>query len=239
LLAGFSFGPSLAELHEGTMAAMARHAPAVGLAVLLFAPLAVWGLWRLDARRRAEALIVAAVVIGLASFLALKNFKVYNVRYVSMLWPLVLLWVAAGIDALPWRRLRPAALGLALLIFCVALGQHYWNGRYAKEDCRGAAQAVTELAAAGEPVVIAVVGDPFRFYYRGSAKLACLWPGQDPAEIERNIEAWQRPERIWLVSARPWEWGGEAHLLAGFVGYQAHLSTQLSGVRIFELRPAI
>ncbi|MBM4118096.1 hypothetical protein FJ251_10230, partial [bacterium] len=109
LLAGYSYGPSLEELHHGAGAAARAHLPALALAGIVFAGLLVAGFLGVSPRRRLELAIVVIVALGLASFLALRNFKVYNVRYVSMLWPLLLLLMAQGLLSLRIRWLRLAA----------------------------------------------------------------------------------------------------------------------------------
>ena len=85
----------------------------------------------------------------MASFLALRNFKVYNVRYVSMLWPLLMLMVAWGAVRFPAPRLRPILVLGVPLIFAVSLAGHYWNSEYSKENCRGAAERMEILAISG------------------------------------------------------------------------------------------
>ena len=236
LLGGFSLGPSLAELHQGTGRALMAHWPAIGAAGLLFGLLLAIGWLRLPKDRRWESLSLVIVVLGLASFLAIKNFKVYNVRYVSMLWPLVLGLAAHGALAFPRRRLRPFLAAALLAAFVLALSQHYWNPAYGKEDCRGAADRMESLAVATDLIVIGVVGDPFRHYYAGPGRLGCLWPGQSRKQIDEKLTQWGRPPGFWLVSAREWEWGGTAGgLRDDFPEYRVVDEIPLQGIRIFRM----
>ena len=234
LLMGFSWGPSLGELHGSLGAALGRHSLALGVAGLVLAPLMVLGFARQTRSRRWEIVAILAVCLGLATALALKNFKVYNVRYVSMVWPLLLLLLADGILALRPRRWRQLATALVLGLFAGSLAQYYWNPAYAKEDVRGAAR---RLAAEAEavPVVVAVVGAPFDYYFRGNVPTAQLWPGMRSDDIRAKVAALGEPARLKLVSARDWEWGGSEALLRAFTGYREVGSATLRGVRIYTL----
>lgn len=234
LLAGYSYGPSLEELHQGAGAALRAHLPALALAGVVLGGLLVAGFLALAPRRRLEFAIIIIVTLGLASFLAVRNFKVYNVRYVSMLWPLLLWLLVQGLMGLRVRGLRLVASLLVAGVLLTALAQHYWASAYAKEDVRAAASA---MASAGgeEPILVAVVGETFAHYYSGSAPLGMLWPGMGPAQIRAKVEAFGAPARLRVVSARAWEWGGDAALLAALEGYRAIESASFHGVRVYTL----
>jgi len=233
LVAGFSYGPSLEELHRGAVAAVGAHMPALALASLAIGLPLLLGLWTLRGRRLEFAALIV-VTLALASLLAVKNFKVYNVRYVSMVWPLLLVLLAQGLLQIRWRWLRWPAILLLAGVLGTGLGQHYWNPVYAKEDLRGAAR---HLSAVGDelPVLVAVVGEPFLHYYQGRARTAMLWPGMGPAQIRGKLEQLGFPERLRLVSARDWEWGSEEWLLANLPGYAPADCATLQGVRIYTL----
>jgi len=231
---GFSLGPSLAELHWGPRQALLAHAPLVGALGLLAAALLVWG-WLRSAGRRVEWLLLVAVVLGLASFLAVKNFKVYNVRYVCMVLPLLLLIISRGLLSLPGVGVRRGAVGVVVVLFAVSLAQHFWNPAYAKEDSRRAAHRLEALAGSRDLIVAAVIGEPFRHYYDGEARVAALWPGEGSAKVAAKLEDWKRPEAFWLVSGREWEWGPPGSLAALFPGYRMELRHNMTGVSIYRL----
>jgi hypothetical protein len=233
LLGGFSLGPSLAELHRGPGEAIKAHLPLMLVAGLVFAVAGLLGWLGLEGRRRLEFAIMAIIVLGLASFLAVKNFKVYNVRYVSMLWPFLLLMVARGaVIARPGWLGKGLGVGV-MALFAVALAQHHWNPAYGKADLRAAAEEVALQAGPGSTVLVAVVADPFRYYYEGSNPVLGLWPGMGPAEMRSRLDG--VAGEIILVSARDWEWGGEQHLLAAFEDHRAEKTATLQGVRIYTL----
>ncbi len=233
LLGGFSLGPSLADLHRNTGEALKHNLPILLTAGSVFAASGLFGLLGMDGRRRLEIAIVMFIVLGLASFLAIKNFKVYNVRYVSMLWPLVLLIVARGVVVAKPRWLgKGLGVGI-LLLFAFALGQHYWNPAYGKEDLRTAAHEVELMAEPGSTVLVGVAADPFRYYFEGSNPVLALWPGMGSAQIRSRLE--NVNGEVILVSARDWEWGGEQSLLASFKNHRVKKSATLQGVRIYTL----
>ncbi len=187
----------------------------------------------LSGRRRLEFAIMIIIVLGLASFLSIKNFKVYNVRYVSMLWPLMILLAAHGAMASKHPWLGKGLGAGVLLLFALALGQHYWNPSYAKEDLRAAANELESFVQPGTPVLVAVVADPFQHYFRGSNPIIALWPGMSSARIRSSLDGTEGD--FILVSARDWEWGGEEALLAAFQDHSIENTANLQGVRIYTL----
>ena len=239
LLAGFSFGPSLLELHMGTATALKAHLPALLLAGLLFAAAGGRGFLALSAHRKLEFAVLILVVLFLASFLAMKNFKVYNVRYVSMLWPLLILLLARGITAQGRPFLvRAYSAGLPI-IFMLALAQHYWNPAYGKEDLRAAAHQFEAEPDEVGLIVVAVVSESFQHYYRGEARVESLWPGMAAGQIASKLDSWGEPESFSLVSARPWEWGGESTLLETMPAYVAEIRAKLQGVTIYTMKKVL
>lgn len=236
LLGGFSLGPSLEELHRGTGSAVKGHLPLLVLAGGLFASTVVLGFLGLSGRRKLEFALLALVILGLASFLAIKNFKVFNVRYVSMLWPPLILLVAQGAIAVKMVRLRQALVAGLFALFLFALSQHYWNPTYAKADLRAAAEELETFADEESLVLVAVVADPFQHYFQGPQRVKGLWPGMGPKEIRQRADGETSP--VLLVSARDWEWGDEQILLEAFDDLEVERSAKLHGVRIYTMRKA-
>ncbi|MCP4549090.1 MAG: hypothetical protein GY835_21750 [bacterium] len=235
LIAGFSFGPSLIELHWGVGGAIKAHLPALGAFALLIGMPLLTGFLKTERRRQIEWTIIIVTVLGLASYLAIKNFKVYNVRYVSMVWPLLLVMVCSGALRTPWKRFRIGIMSGVLIIFTVSTGQHFWNTAYAKEDCRGAAMEMEHLATSSDLIIVSIISDPFLHYFNGESTVGALWPGQSADQIAVKLEELGAPSRFWLVSAREWEWGTRQTLLDAFVGYDPQLKSSHHGVYLFEM----
>ena len=144
---GFSFGPSLRELHEpGRMAVVGSFLPWLLVAGL---PLVAGGAAGLGAvgKRRWPLLLWVGIPFLCVLVLALRNVKPWNPRYVAVTVPWVVALVASGLLRLPRR------LGLVLtFVLCgatlVSLGGYWADGRYAKEDLRGAAAWVAQAGVA-------------------------------------------------------------------------------------------
>src|SRR5262249_8708083 len=110
---GYSFGPSLLELHDGSPYQVAmRYWPWLLPMAIVLAALAILGLMALW-RDRARLLFCAGLVILpllCVTYFSLRNFKVFNPRYVSSGIAGYFLILLAGWAALPkaWRRLTAA-----------------------------------------------------------------------------------------------------------------------------------
>ena len=143
--------------------------------------------------------------------------KPWNPRYAAVSFPWVVVLAAAGL-----ARLRPrprALLGVLLTGLTLwSLAGYYWNGRYAKEDVRGAAEFLTAANLAADPLVVPVVTSVFQFYYRGSGDLVDTY--REPAlntrgDAETFLQArLQGRSRCWLVWARSWYFDPQGHLPA-------------------------
>jgi 4-amino-4-deoxy-L-arabinose transferase-like glycosyltransferase len=206
---GYSLGPSLRVLHlDPSAGAFMRHAPLVIPAAVVLAAALVLGLVRAARSRAALAFIIsmACAVFGGAVLASLLNIKPFTVRYASVIQPLLVVVVAAGIGALPrWPRV---VLGAAVVILCgVSLKSHYYDPEHWKEDVRSVARYIEEHERPADVVLVPVVYDPFHYYFQGEAYFFTLHPPDTVSEerIERRIEehAEQAP-RLWFVDARLW-----------------------------------
>lgn len=168
---GYSLGPTLRELREDRGPAVFRpHLPLLAWSAVAFGVAVVFGVARLARRgvlgRAWIWMLVLPVLLTYGT--ALRNLKVFNPRYASTAFPAYLLAVAEGIAA-PRRRSGQIALGLAVLMPTgVALGQHYFDPEYFKDDARSAARDLRELARPGDLIFVVGTDEPLERYY---------WPG--------------------------------------------------------------
>jgi uncharacterized membrane protein len=173
---GYSFGPSLRELHSDvTIGSVVReHAAGVLWVAVLFGVLALLGVRNLLLRAGpwGQLFLYIAVPFVLTLILSWQNAKAFNVRYVLFAMPPYLCLIALGIEGL-----RPPARFVALLLVvataAVSLGNYYFNGRYAREDMRAAARAVEQDVAPGDCIIAPTVFEVFpirccRSFLRGS-----------------------------------------------------------------------
>lgn len=204
---GVSLGPSLSELHRPDRLAIVRHA----LPLLVFSALPVaagllTGTFRLPRRQR-YLLALVVVPLALLVFLAVRNFKPWNPRYVLVCLPWILAITGLGLASLP-RRWGLGATILLVGLTLWSLGNYYWNGRYAKADVRGAVAFVQENNAAGDPVLVPSLTPVYHFYHDGPAEVlgAFEWePLTDPGSAGRFCsERLAGVDACWVVLGRDW-----------------------------------
>ena len=202
---GYTAGPSLRELHaDPSLRTLARHAPELAASAAVFAALAALGLAALARRRRLWDLgvwIVAPTLV--VSYLAARNFKVFNPRYLAIGLPGVLLvFAAAFADA--GRRTR-LALGVAVAaLWAVSLFHLEFDPAYQREDYRGALAAVRAGFAPGEQVLAVGSPDPVEYYARG-LPVSRWWLGlvDRPARMQETLDAaFARARGTWVVLSR-------------------------------------
>jgi mannosyltransferase len=206
LAVGYTFGPSLRELRGGAEAALAAHLPEIAVVTLVFGSLGIAGLMALARRRRLlDALLGFGVPVLILSFFALRNFKVFNPRYLAVCAPLLLLVLAAGLASLR-RPLRVGAAGAVALIWTASLANHYFDPGYGKENYRGALRLVAERSQPGEKVLVVGTEEPVYYYYRGPLSVDRLWLGYvaNSRRLEEELEGRLAGARgTWIVLSRP------------------------------------
>ncbi len=235
---GYSFGPCLRELHQPDLPTVLR-----GFWPLLlmgFLPLAAGfggSLFHFD-RRRARLLVWTLVPVLVVTFLAVRNVKPWNPRYVSMVFPWVLILVAWGLGNLP-RRWGLAAFLLLIGLTLWSLGGYYGDGRYAKADVRAAAAHLEGVNADGDVMIVPVVTSVFKFYYQGpgdivnTSELPVLKSSQEAADFLGAALAGR--DHAWVVLAREWYLDPDGHLPVA-LARSGHLRLAMTGpgVRVME-----
>jgi len=212
---GYSFGPSLRELHQPDRMAVLRGAGPVLLMGAIPVGLGLLaGVFR-HVRKRGMLIVWIGVPVLILTFLALRNVKPWNPRYVAMILTWVLALSACGLAGLP-RRLGLIATVLLMCLTLWSLGGYYWDGRYAKADVRAAAMHLEMVNSEGAPILAPVITSVFNYYYRGSGEvlgtygLPVLKDAADGAAFCDRILAGR--ERCWLVLGREWYFDPEGYL---------------------------
>jgi uncharacterized membrane protein len=212
---GFSWGPSVRELHEDvSLRTVRRYAPEVAAAVVVGALVGVAGIVR--ALRRAPAagwllLVAVAFPVGAAFALALVSGLPFNVRYAAG--GFLPFAVLLGVGLAAWlerpRAGVPVAAALFLLL-ALSLVRYWFEPRYAREDSRAAAAALAAHRAPDEPLVVGTSSEALDFYYEGDfvrfSRVELVpprAPGASPV-----------PERVWVAATRTWQSPGFARLVA-------------------------
>lgn len=168
---GYSLGPSLRELRQGTgfelfrpdLPLLLAAAFGFGGAVLLGARAA----WRLRGEGR-YWLFLAFLPTLLTFLVALRNLKVFNPRYAAAALPAYVVLLALGLLA-PRRAAWRWLLVLLLLVPTgVSLGRYFTDPRYDKDDARSAAAFLRSEAKPGELLFVVGTDEPFeRYHWRG------------------------------------------------------------------------
>lgn len=204
---GHSFGPSLRELHRpDSMSVLRGQSFFIGLA---FLPVAVGLLssFRHLGGRRVFLLFLIAVPVGILVLLALRNIKPWNPRYVAVAFPIVMALLALGLSRLPGRW-RPIMALMMVGISFWSLGNHYWNGRYAKADVRRAVATVEQAASGPKTVLVPSVLGVWGYYADDQTDIINTYryaalQDQEDAQNFFDRELAGIPE-FWFASCREW-----------------------------------
>jgi mannosyltransferase len=185
---GFSYGPSLRELHGlyggGFSALLRRHLAEIAWAAVVFGGLALlgaWRLWRAGPPARAWVLLAALPVL-LTLLVSFLNLKVFNARYAAAAFPAFLLAVGEGVTAPRRRALRWLLLGAVLLPTAKSVAAYYGDPRYAREDARGVDAFLRREARPGDLLFTVGTVIPMSGYY-------WIRAGGPPAGME-CIDTW-------------------------------------------------
>jgi hypothetical protein len=217
--AGFTLGPSTGELHRNTtIASVFRHYwPAILYVGVLFGWLSLAGAVQLIRRGLPwkQVGLYLFVPMALVFLLCWQNAKAINVRYVLISLPVYL-----GIIAVGLQSLRPAIARvltvLVVLTLIFSLGNYYFNGRYAREDIRGAARYLEVQANEGECILAPTIREVFQYYYGKANPVHAIYaPMGTPKErIDAQLEKlFTACETVWYVRAREWADDADGYLL--------------------------
>jgi hypothetical protein len=204
---GFTLGPSLRELHGDAAlgAVMSRHWLPVLAVAFLFGAAAVAGAVRVGRRDRTVLALYLLVPVAATLLLNWQNAKAFNARYVLLAMPAYLCLLAIGARAEKWRW--PAVACAAVM--AVSLWHYYFDGRYAKDDVKGAMRYVAErLDSAGhdECVLAPTVFQIVERYYDGPAPVKTVYGRLPRASVDAQLDTvFAACNSMWYLRARPWE----------------------------------
>jgi mannosyltransferase len=208
--AGFSLGPSPRELlADRSVAPLVGYAPVLFLLMVIYGSLLFSGWLALRRWRNSRALLllwVTVPILGVFGIAKLLNLF-YDVRYVAMVFPAYVLFLAAGILRFRKVGIQLLLLGTVLAVHGVALANYYFNPRYAREDARAAGQFLESATKPGDTVLVVGALSSLSYYYTGSTPIIDFGspdqPGQSLSERIRQVSA--KGNRVWLVQIRPWQ----------------------------------
>jgi hypothetical protein len=245
---GYSFGPSLNELHHIWQRSdlLASLGAGVTLAGVLFGMVFIVGVVRgrvYFGRNLAFAGMIFTFPILLPMLVTSLTRIDFNARYAIIAFPIFLLFVAGGLRALPGPLFR-AIVGCVLAMLLLSSVINYFrNDRYAKEDSRGAYERVESRFGTGDCLLVIGVHPAFRYYAGVTLPMRWLDFRSDSrvAQNRGTLERWRSEcGRLWFVSGREWESDPLGLARGSLEEFFTPVSeSHLVGVRILEMRPSI
>ncbi len=209
---GYSYGPSLDELHRPDRNALLLHSAAtvvpVGILVLVVTALGIRAFARRFPAGRIPVTLWLVFPVAFAAVGALVTVHPFNVRYTIISFLPALVLMVVGVDALPGRSLR-AATWIALAAVCAAsLRGYYTDPRYARDDNRGAAAFLTAHGGTGAVVVVhrAFTVKDLRFYAPSAKHLMpfprARKPGEQLAPMAELGALVEGQDHVWVFLSR-------------------------------------
>jgi uncharacterized membrane protein len=239
--AGFSLGPSVAELHEErSVVALRPFLPVIVLVGMIFGGGLVIGLLTFPAARPLVLCLLGLVVplLGVSSLSLMTHF-VFNVRYTIVAFPYFCFVLGAALAFLRAhaRWLGVSAVCVVLGVSLVSLANHFFNPYYAKEDIR-AAVAHWRMVARHEILLVASTGgggkDAVRRYLDATEqeRMFVLSKRNILQQLDRTLLS-QQTTSAYLILVRDWRQVTEQAIRQVFAVEQAHT---FPGVQVLRIR---
>jgi len=203
---GFSYGPSVAELHRSLSLATVRpYLTQVVPAFFLFSAIFVMGvrsLWREREQLAFLLLYLIVPIVGACLVSLLWPRASYNVRYVSAALTGFILILARGLLVPRYQIVRWTLMAFVLMVTLLSVHNHYYQEKYAKADYRSAAQFVRVHSELSDVILTTQVG-LFTYYYRGPLVVHKLFwsPISYRQMIRMRVQGYQR---AWMALSREW-----------------------------------
>jgi mannosyltransferase len=208
---GISVGPSLADLHLSR--SLDLFMPYVGVllpACIAFALMFLLGLYSTgkDKPRLPFLLLYLFVpILGAFMITVLYSRITYNVRYTAIALPAYTIILAKGITSVRRKGWRLLLILLIVGFSAHALGNYYFNAKYAKEDARSAAEYLETTVGERDVIVVLEIVQALEHYYDGPVEVHGVFPYQlaSIADLQNELSQIARGhDRLWLVWSRPW-----------------------------------
>jgi len=243
LSTGFTWGPSLRflHLHPFMKDVFDRYFAYVLLALAAFGSTFIVGSVALARERRdlMETAIYILTPVILIVLLCWQNAKAFNARYILLSLPPYLIVLAKGLEI-------PRGIPKATLVLLVAavsfgsLGNYYFNGEYAKENVRAAAEYLERQRTLGDCIIAPRVNEVLGYYMKGDTSIYGLPanPGTPREHIVARIDKLTPPCRdVWYVKARLRRDRFEEIVMSRLAeDFEIRGSKRFEGVEIIHLR---
>jgi uncharacterized membrane protein len=239
--AGFSLGPSVAELHaDKSLPFILAFLPSITVVMSISVVLLGIGIWAINKCYGARAAMFCLLglfvpLIGTAVYSLTPN-ATFNVRYAVTAFPYFCLLVGTAAASLARANKTFSALAVAALIgiSAASLYNHFTNPRYAKEDIRSAIAFWRQTGGDEALLVIGSIYPAHRYVAAADAKHLFLI-GTSSNEIVPRIEQVflkQNTTSGFVVLARDWDRSSETAIRNTFAGT---LERSFPGVKVFRI----
>ncbi len=205
LSVGYSFGPSLRDLHvvKSAFNLFSTFWPELIISAFVFGWLLISGL--VGSARQGRLLFFLSIIlssVAVTTVITIMNIKVFNVRYLMVTFPIYIALLTYGLPAGTIRRFL--MFGVASLVMLVADWNYHFDPRYAKDDVRGAVRIISDSEKEGDLILVPVVKDVFDHYYHGSNSARALYRSDiHQGQVQERIETMlQEHPRIWYLRCR-------------------------------------
>jgi hypothetical protein len=160
----------------------------------------------------------------------------YDIRYLAMIFPAYMLFLAAGMAGLRRGGVRLLLLAAVLAVHGAALANYYFDPRYAREDTRSAARYLEASADPNDTILVVGTLSSLPHYYGGKPPLIEFSHSEEAAQPlgDRLRQLGAKHERIWLVQIRPWQVDREGKVKAALDGsYNLVHRREFPGVEVY------
>ena len=238
--AGFSLGPTVAELHENKSAQfILSFLPSILLVTIVFAILLGIGIFAMYKRWGLEPAVFALLglclpLAGAVVYSSSTSWATFNVRYTVIAFPYFCLIVGTALSFLT-RANRVLGTTAVLAVFGISsasIYNYFANPRYAKEDVRSAV-AFWRHTGENEPLIVIDSTYPAQRYVGApEAKRLFIIGGEDIVSSIQQVLSREGSSSAFVLLARDWDRARETAIRNAFGSTR---EKAYPGVKIFRI----
>ena len=237
--AGFSLGPSVAELHaDKSLWFILTFLPSITLVITVF--LVLLGIGIVAIKKRFGVGSAAFCLLGLfvplvgTALYSLTPHAGFNVRYTVTAFPYFCLLVGTAMASLARANKTFGALAVIALIgiSAASLYNHFTNPRYAKEDIRSAVAFWHQVDATGPLLAIGSTYPAYRYAGASEEKRVFLVGGKDIVSSIEQVLLAENASSAYVVVARDWDKTRETAIRNTLGGT---VERSFPGVKVFRI----
>jgi 4-amino-4-deoxy-L-arabinose transferase-like glycosyltransferase len=209
---GYSFGPSLVDLHfMSSNEVMQQYFIFIIAVASLVGSLVMYGLYKLWTKEKETFLLVILwLLVPIISIIVAATFSRHpiNVRYVILAFPAFLISLTVGIAELRFKRMFLPAFLIFIFISSYSLYNYFEKPKYQRENTRAAAEFLAKYADKDDLIIVsaAYATKNLRYYYpNGTVMVGYPKEGRFVNEqtLEQELkEIISERDKFWLFLSR-------------------------------------